>query len=559
MRGQSISHGVSSTRQALRARPRSQTRFASLLGLALAMVAGDRSELDASTKNSLPAQATSASLELAPLELPAVFSDGMVLQRGPRAPIWGRAQAGERVELRLLASDGSAASETHAIADRDGAWRAAFFDLSAGGPYSLVVRGTDSANRERVIKDVLVGEVWLGSGQSNMHMSAAGCERYEEAKAFAELPQMRVFRENSLASGTPQWAGSGEWVRCSPSTFGDFSGVLFWFGVELGAELDVPIGFLDSSLGGSRIENWTSAEAQFASPELASFAAARDAEYWGFDQSAFLTAFRPVREQWQIQAEAAAVRGERAPDRPRNRAEGRLRHGSVGYLFNGKIAPLVGYGLRGFLWYQGEDNVLRASYYGAQLQLLVSDWRERWGEGELPFCWVQLPNFADGRVEAEWALVREGMRRALCMPNTGMIVAIDLGLPHDIHPTNKPAIGHRLAGWALSEVYARPRAWSSSLFTGHVVRGRRVLVCLSPTYGQLAPLDRDLPGFELAGSDGVWHAARARVVVRSTPCVILESSEVAEPVDVRYAWASDPTIELVNGANLPVSPFSTRL
>ncbi len=531
----------------------------STLGPAVALLTGVLASFGASTEDCSQAKLTPAALELPPLELPAVFSTGMVLQRGPRAPIWGRAQAGERVELRLLANDGSTVREAQAIANPGGAWRAEFCDLSAGGPYRILVHGAGPTSRERVIEDVLIGEVWLGSGQSNMHMNAASCERYQEAKACAELPQLRMFRESSLGTPAPQWAGSGEWVRCSPSTFGDFSAVLFWFGLELGAELDVPIGLLDSSLGGSRIEHWTSAESQFASPEISSFASARDAEYWAFDESGFLSAFNPERAQWQAQADAAAARGERAPERPRNRAEGRLRHGSVGYLFNGKIAPLVGYGLRGFIWYQGEDNVLHASYYGAQLELLVSDWRARWGMGELPFCWVQLPNFADGRPDADWARVREEMRRALCVPNTSMIVAIDVGLSHDIHPTNKPAIGHRLAGWALSEIYAGPRAWSSALFTDHFVKGRRVQVCMSPTYGRLAPQDRDLSGFELAGRDGVWHAARARVVVRGAPCVMVESAEVPEPVDVRYAWGCDPVIELVNGANLPASPFSTRL
>ncbi|MEO6710206.1 MAG: sialate O-acetylesterase, partial [Planctomycetota bacterium] len=474
------------------------------------------------------------------------------------APVWGRAAAGEIVRVRLSGVEGIPACDTQAVADRAGDWRVQLTDLTAGGPFRLEVRGEGERTRALIIEDVLVGEVWLGSGQSNMRMNAVACDNFAEARDHADLPCLRIFCEASLPASAPQWGGSGEWVRCSPQTCGSFPGGLLWFGMELHERLGVPIGLMDSSVGGSRIEHWTSAPPQFASPTVAPYATARDTEFWGFDYELARRDFIQRFLGWQQTAAVASMRGEPQLEAPRSQAEGHLRHGGVGHLFNAKIAPLCTYGLRGFLWYQGEDNVMNANYYGAQLELLIADWRARWGRGDLPFCWVQLPNFADGRARADWPRIREEMRRALCIANTGMVVAIDVGMSHDIHPTNKRAIGKRLAGWALSEVYGFPETRTSPLFVGHAVQGRRVAVCFAPTYGSLSPIDRDLDWFELAGYDGRWHRARARVGGQGSRYVVVESDAVPEPVDVRYAWDDDPKVVLVNAAGLPATPFTTR-
>ncbi|HTF87426.1 MAG TPA: sialate O-acetylesterase [Planctomycetota bacterium] len=531
------------------------SRFAGC-SFALAILACCASNSAESAPDSATASAPPSRPALAPLELPAIFGDGMVLQRGPSAPVWGRARAGETVRVQLFGVDAISVCDTQTVANSAGEWRVQLTDLTAGGPFRLEVRG--EGERTCTIEDVLVGDVWLGSGQSNMRMNAVACDHFEEARDHADLPSLRIFCEASMPAAEPQWRGSGEWVRCSPATCGSFPGALLWFGMELRERLEVPIGLVDSSVGGSRIEHWISAPPQFASPAVGRYATERDAEFWCFDHDRARRDFLQRRQQWQQTVEVASMRGEPLPQRPRSRAEGHLRHGGVGHLFNAKIAPLCTYGLRGFLWYQGEDNVLNANYYGAQLELLIADWRARWGRGDLPFCWVQLPNFADGRARADWPRIREEMRRALCIANTGMVVAIDVGMSHDIHPTNKLAIGQRLAGWALSEVYGLPEARTSPLFVGHAIQGRRVAVCFAPTYGRLSPIDRNLDWFELAGRDGRWHPARAHVGGRDGQYVVVESDAVPEPVDVRYAWEDDPAVELVNAAGLPATPFTTQ-
>jgi sialate O-acetylesterase len=258
--------------------------------------------------------------------------------------------------------------------------------------------------------------------------------------------------------------------------------------------------------------------------------------------------------RWKSQAEKARKDGTKAPRRPTDPLESTRRKGNSGGLFNGKIAQLIPYAVRGIVWYQGEANSApgKGAYYQHQLPLLVNDWRARWGE-ELPFAWVQLPNF--GREGEGWSLVREAMLKTLSLPKTGMAITVDIGETKDIHPKNKQDVGRRLALWALGDVYGNTvPATSGPLPTEHEVKGDSITVTFLHADGGLVAKGGDLKGFVIAGEDQQWKPAQARIVGTT---VVVSSSEVSMPVAVRYAWSADPDCNLFNEAGLPASPFRT--
>jgi sialate O-acetylesterase len=447
-----------------------------------------------------------AQMALADVRLPALLSDHMVLQQNEKAALWGWADPGETVTATI------AGKKESTRAGSDGKWRIKFPRLKAGGPYTLTISGKNTVT----VNDVLVGEVWLGSGQSNMAFAISRGKDFETERAASDLPQIRMFKVDSGGANEPQEDCKGTWLVCSPETVGGFSGVLYFFGRELHRELKVPMGLIHSSVGGTPIESWTSAEAQEKSPDL-----------------------RPFLDKLGLAR--TNVQGARGP--------------RVGGLFNGKIAPLTSYRIRGAIWYQGEANANSESgahFYQFQLPLLIKDWRSRWAS-DIPFAWVQLPNFS-GRSNG-WCLVREGMLKTLELPHTGMAVTLDVGEDHNLHPRDKQSVGHRLAQWALGDVYGKPvPATSGPLAVGHKVRGKEFVVQFKHTEGGLVAHGGELRGFELAGADKLWKPANARV---DGSRIAVSCSEISEPIALRYAWRDAPDCNLYNGAGLPASPFRT--
>jgi sialate O-acetylesterase len=309
---------------------------------------------------------------------------------------------------------------------------------------------------------------------------------------------------------------SGKWVVCSPDTVGTFSATLYFFGRELQRELNVPVGLINSSVGGTPIESWIAAEVQNTKSKKAA-------------------ASKPKTPTGK----------KAATSEPKN---------IIGGLFNGKIAPLIPYALRGVLWYQGEANTHpgKGALYQNQLPLLVTDWRKRWND-ELPFAWVQLPNY--NRPGEGWSLVREAMLKTLRLPKTGMAITVDIGEANNIHPKNKQEVGRRLSLWALGTVYDRKvPAVSGPLPAGHEIKGNKIIVAFKHTEGGLVAKDGILTGFLIAGEDRQWKTAQATM---EEDKVMVSSPEVAKPVAVRYAWASVAICNLFNGAGLPASPFRT--
>lgn len=480
---------------------------------------------------------------MAAVRLHPLFAENAVFQCEKAVPVWGWADKGEEITVTFAGQSKSAK------ADDEGKWMVKLDPMKASAtPGTLTVKGTNVLTAQ----NVLVGEVWLGSGQSNMAMTVHRAKDFEKEKQAAELPEIRMFTVKSGPADEPQGTCEGQWLVCSPDTVAAFSATAFFFGREIHRELKVPVGLINSSVGGTPIDSWVSAEAQRASAELKPLFAALEAGEKEFDPAVSQAQYDRQLERWEALAKQARVEGKPVPRRPQNPLETRKRKGNIGGLYNGKIAPLAPYALRGVLWYQGEANTTaqKAPYYQYHLPLLVNGWRKVWGE-ELPFAWVQLPNFI-GRGEG-WCLVREAMLKTLKLPKTGMAVTIDVGDPKDIHPKNKQAVGQRLALWALSNVYGKKQEFSGPMLAGHEVDNGKVVLSFTRAEG-LTARDGALKEFVIAGEDRQWKPAKAEIVDGK---VQVSSPEVPVPVAVRYAWVDNCQATLFNGAGLPASPFRT--
>lgn len=489
----------------------------------------------------------------ADVTLPAIFSDHMVLQSDVAVPVWGWAEPGEQVTVSI------AGQTQTATADAQGAWRLKLAPLKAGEALTLKVTGKNTLT----VQDVVAGEVWLCSGQSNMAMTVNRAKNFEAEQKAATLPLIRQFREQSEPAATPQAKGKGRWELCSPDTVGSFSATAYFFGLNLYKTLNVPVGLINSSVGGTPVEAWTSLDAQKSVAELKPL-------FDSWDKNA--ATWDPVKAQAVYEKQLAAFKAAAAKAKadnkvargrpPRRPGDPRIAGKHPGNLFNGKISPWIPYAIRGAIWYQGEANarnVESGQLYGLQLATLIKDWRARWGEGDFPFAWVQLPNFKAPQKEAVeddgWPRVREGMLQTLALPNTGMAIAMGAGEAGNIHPQDKQAVGHRLACWALADVYKKPGVASSGpLPAGHELKGNTIVVTFSHADGGLQAKDGELKGFAIAGADKKWVRATAQI---SGATVTVSNPEVQAPQAVRYAWANNPDCNLQNGAGLPASPFRT--
>ena len=497
----------------------------------------------------------------ATVTLPAIFSDHMVVQAGRPIAVWGWAAAGEKISLRLGPSHGEA------TAGADGKWSARLAPLPASAtPQTLTVRGSNTVTAS----DVLVGEVWLCSGQSNMEMQLKGLhgavDHADAEIAAAEHPTLRMFQfdavydiyQQPIPPSQPQRDRPGRWIVCSPATAAHFIAFGYFFAREVQQALHEPVGLVHSSVGGTPIEAWTSAEAQAAVPALQPLLADWEKRLAGYDPAADERANLAARQKWQPLAVAAKARGETPPKAPppfKNWAVS-----TPAGLYNGMIAPLIPYTMRGVLWYQGERNAAGpfTGLYGLQLRTLIADWRARWGD-DFYFGYVQLPNYQKPQREPSepkaWGVsVREGQWRTSSVPHTGMAITIDLGGETAGHPTNKQAFAHRLALVVLHDVYQQPIAlWSGPLLRDAQREGERMILTFDHAAG-LAAKTGELRGFAIAGDDRKFVWAEAHV---EGGVVVAQNAAVKKPVAVRYSWSTNPVGNLVNAAGLPASPFRT--
>ncbi|HEX8312240.1 MAG TPA: sialate O-acetylesterase [Chthoniobacteraceae bacterium] len=495
----------------------------------------------------LPILLLSSTVASADVRLPALISDHMVLQQESAATVWGWADPQEKVSVSF------AGQKLDTAADPEGKWRVQFGALKAGTSGELVIAGTNTVT----IRDVLVGEVWLGSGQSNMEWSVAASANPQEEIAAANYPQIRMFRVNRVPHLEPQSNCEGKWEVCTPKTAPRFSAVAYYFGRKLHQDLKVPVGLIHSSWGGTPAEYWTPASVLAAGPEFKPIL-----ESWERVKAAYPEAkakYDAAMVTWKEAAEKAKAEGAKPPNGP-HAPRGGDAEGAPGSLFNGMIAPLIPYGIQGVIWYQGESNASQAALYRKLFPTMIMSWRQLWGS-ELPFLFVQLANFNARNVaptgqpeESQWAELREAQLMTLELPRTAMAVAIDIGEGGDIHPKNKQDVGRRLALAAEATVYFQEVESSGPLFSGSQIEEGKVRLSFRHAEGLKPATGDKLKGFAIAGEDQKFVWADAEI---QGDHVVLSSAEVAKPVAVRYGWADNPEVNLVNEAGLPASPFRT--
>ncbi len=488
----------------------------------------------------------------AEVSLPSTFSDHMVMQRDMPIPVWGRAAPGEGVTVSL------GARHVGTTADSEGKWKVRLPAVKAGGPHVLKVAGTNTIT----ISDVLVGEVWVASGQSNMQMDVDGSQNAKQEEGQANFPQLRMFTVQRAPAMEPQSDCRGKWVVCHPQTVGNFSAAGYFFARELNRRLGVPVGIIHTSWGGTRVQVWMSRETLAADPAFAATLAEADRGMQEFSTD-FLTNKAPQVAAWTAKAEAAKAAGQPLPLPPQfppdPRTPGQWPELPT-VLYNGMIAPVVPYAIRGAIWYQGESNAWEAYRYRKLFPAMIEGWRRAWGEGDFPFVFVQLANFGEapapeGPGDSSWAELREAQTMTLSLPNTGMAVIVDIGEGADIHPKNKQEVGRRLALAAGNLAYGWKDEYSGPMYASLTIKGDAAHVGFTHTAGGLRVAGGDTPrGFAIAGADRRFFWADA-VIEGDT--VVLTSKKVPQPVAVRYAWGDDPPNNLYNAAGLPASPFRT--
>ncbi|MCM2372303.1 sialate O-acetylesterase [Aporhodopirellula aestuarii] len=493
----------------------------------------------------------------AELSLPNFFSDHMVLQRERSAAIWGTASPGSEVTVSFK-------DETARVkADADGHWRVG---VDTGAADSNGATLEVAAGGERIsINDVLVGEVWLASGQSNMVFTMDRVPAYKETIAESDYPLIRMFNAPTVTATEPQDDIDGEWTLCSPETVPGYSAVAYFFARKLHMELGIPIGVIKTAWGGKPVETFTSREALNTLPGTKAMVDALLEADAGYDPAKAEVAYQARLDQWEAaraewMKKPSDQRGRlaRKPTRPKRPLD---TEGKPGVLFDSMIHPFVGYTMRGAIWYQGEANAKPGAVaYDQTLPLMIRDWRQRWDD-DFSFYFVQLANFRAPSTEPgtpdAWALLQDRMRRILdTTPKTGMAVINDVGEANDIHPKNKKDPGERLALWALAKDYGRDIVYSGPLFESSRVEEGRIRVSFRQTGDGLKSRDgKPLQRFEIAGEDRVWHWADATIEGSE---VVVSSTDVKRPVAVRYAWAANPSgANLVNSLGLPASVFRT--
>ena len=435
------------------------------------------------------------------MELPAVFSDHMVLQRNTQVAVWGTSDYGEHISV-----EGSWGDRATTWASKTGHWLVRIQTPDAGGPYTLKINGE---HREVILEDILIGEVWLCSGQSNMGWPVHKSQNPESEIRNANYPNIRFFDVKNQFTLKPWNNCHGSWQVCTPQSTEYFSAAAYFFGREINRELDIPVGLIHSSWGGTPVESWTN--------------------------DRFLkqvTDYEPIDPMTKIGPRSPAV------------------------LYNGMIHPLIPYTLNGCIWYQGESNVNEENHdqYRELFSAMISNWRSDWDLGNFPFYFVQIAPFKYHE-DKQSEVLREAQLKTLAVPNTGMAVTMDIGNPRDIHPKNKQEVGRRLARWALAKDYDRDLVYSGPLYKSIQVKGNKIYVYFRHTGSGLMTKDDQLKHFEVAGSDGIFVPAEGRI---KNNHVVVRSPEVSNPKYVRYAWGNAIEASLFNKEGLPASPFNSQ-
>lgn len=467
------------------------------------------------------------------LKLPALIGDNMVLQQGMKTPIWGWAAPGKVITVSI------AGQQPKATANKDGAWRVSIEPLRPGPVLEMTVSDGD---KSIAVKNILVGEVWVCSGQSNMSDPSKGDEG-----AKAKYPDIRLFDVAQATAEAPQQDVKGSWTSCTPQTVDQFSAVSYFFGRKIHQDLGVPVGLIHSSLGATEAESWMDRKVLEADPEFKPIF-----DFWAHQRKENednMAGYAQRLAAWQ----RAKADGKPALEEPGKPFDWGVRY--PGLLYNGMMAPLMPFAIRGVIWYQGESNYVGALYH-KEFAALIQCWRKGWGQGDFPFLFVQLPRYGDRKNEpgsSDWAVTRQAQLETLAVPHTAMVETIDFDYAVYIHPPNKHDYGRRLAFAAEATVYGKDVIYSGPICDEMKVVGDNVRLKFKYADGGLVSKDGvPVKGFAVAGADGKFVWAEAKIEGEG---VVVSSNNVKSPTRVRYAWADNPECNLCNKAGLPASPF----
>lgn len=456
---------------------------------------------------------------MAELRMPGVFSDHMVLQQQQADPIWGWDDPGTTVTVTF------AGQKKTALAGEDGKWSVTLDAMPANGqPQVMTVEGSKRVE----LKDVLIGEVWLCSGQSNMEWPLSVDWNGDLEELAAGDSTFRMLSIPKFGTQDAQTFFHGQWQVNHAKVVKDFSAVGYYYGQYLSRVLKVPVGMIDNAWGGSAAEAWVPRESLKTSPILQKI----------------------LDRAEDMETKIAAT----PTDKPNPWLSGNARPGN---LYQGVLHPVIGYGIKGVIWYQGETNASRAWEYRTLFPHLIQEWRKAWKQGDFPFYWVQLADFKDEVAtpgESDWAELREAQTLAMKLPKTGQAVIIDLGEARDIHPKSKQFVAARLARWALANDYGKSLVHRSPEMKEITIEGGKARVKLNLYGGKLRPFDTNaIQGFAICGEDHVWVAANAKI--HQPDQIEVSSANVPNPIAVRYAWANNPVVNLTNEQGLPLTPF----
>jgi sialate O-acetylesterase len=496
---------------------------------------------------------TAAVCLYADVKLPALLSDGMVLQQGVKANVWGIADPGEHVTVSFNNQ------QANVVADSSGQWSVKLGPLNAGGPFPLTIVGKNKIT----LHDVLVGEVWVCSGQSNMAMTVGptmppyftGVVDFQNEIHNANYPMLRLFTVQKAVASKPQRDVKGFWTSARPESVNDFSAVGYFFGRELLKTLNVPVGLICASQGSTTAETWTSRGALEADPEFKSILASEPTLLASYPK--VFADFENQFAEWKKQSEAAERDGSPILQPPAIPKDPRQSVDRPSVLFNGMIAPLTLYSIKGVIWYQGESNTDRPMQYRKLFPALIRDWRRAWGEGDFPFLYVQLASWGIQYFRLKFPELREAQTMALSLPNTAMAVTTDIGDGTDGHPKNKQDIGYRLALAARAVAYGQDVVYQGPTYDSMSIAGNTVRVHFKNASGGMyvknwPPGYRS--GFEIAGDDRKFVEAQSRI---DGEYFYVCSDLVEHPVAIRLNWKDNPWYYVYNHAGLPAVPFRT--
>ncbi|QVY66010.1 sialate O-acetylesterase [Polaribacter sp. Q13] len=470
-----------------------------------------------------------------------IFGSKMVLQRNQKNPIWGTASIGEKIKISI-------AGQTYkTVANKNGQWRIKLNSMKAGGPYTMIIKGTNKI----IFNDILVGEVWICTGQSNMQWSVEDSNHSELELLAADYPEIRLFTIPLVASSKPQTEiRDSVWQACTPKSLPKFSAAGYFFGKRLHKILGVPIGLINASWGASSLETWIPRDAieeKYKHPEFL--------EDWDWRMTQFTDKmFKDYTKQYIAWENAGKPGKKMRPPR-----DIRIGQNAPANAYNGVINPVIGYGIKGSIWCQGEGNLGRGDQYSELFPIMINSWRERWGQGDFPFYWIQIASMKEPDLEpktSSWAELREGMSKTLSLPNTGEVISMDVGEGNFIHYRNKQEMGNRLSRLALDEAYGYDIEGKSPRYKSMEIKGNKIIITFNNIDQGLYAFDTNtIKGFSIAGADQKFVWAEAKIIDKNK--VEIYADKIQKPVAVRYAWSDMPNANLFDKNDLPVACFRT--